>query len=165
MGRKSTRKNKNRYFALRERMGLSREQASERSGITVNRLSRIEYGETIPYPEEILALEEAYRVPDLSNYYCAADCPLGRKYVPLVEVKDLPVVTLELLALLNRLTRQKDRLIEITVDGRISEDEIADFQTICSDLEKMSLTIDSMQSWIKTKIAEGAIQKRSEEAD
>lgn len=158
MGRKSVKEDKNIYFTLREDLGLSRDQASEQLGcISVSRLSKIEYGEVIPYPEEIHAMAQTYKAPSLCNYFCANDCPLGQVYVPQVEVKELPTVTLEILAILNRLTQEKERLIEITVDGTISEDEFEDFRAIRSDLEKMSLTIDSMQMWIDNKIAEGAI--------
>ncbi len=163
MGRRSIRTDKNIYFTLREELGLSREQACEAlKCISASRLSKIEYGETIPYPEEISAMANVYRAPRLCNYYCANDCPLGQEYVPQVEVKELPVITLEMLAILNRLTKEKERLIEITADGEISEDEIKDFKTIKSDLEKMSLTIDSMQMWISNKIAEGKVSEELE---
>lgn len=151
MGRKSTKSDKNIYFSLREELGLSREQASEElKCVSVSRLTKIEFGETIPYPEEVSAMANTYRTPSLCNYYCANDCPLGQEYVPQVEVKELPIITLEMLAILNKLTKEKDRLIEITVDGKISADEIADFRQIRSDLEKMSMTIDSMQMWTAT---------------
>ena len=102
-------------------------------------------------------MANTYRAPSLCNYYCANDCPLGQEYVPQVEVKELPIITLEMLAILNKLTKEKDRLVEITVDGEISSDEIADFRQIRSDLEKMSMTIDSMQMWISNMIAEGKV--------
>ena len=102
-------------------------------------------------------MANAYKVPSLCNYYCANDCPLGQAYVPQVQVKELPIITLEMLAILNRLVKEKDRLIEITVDGRISPDEIADFKRIRSELEKMSMTIDSMQLWLDNTIAAGKI--------
>ena len=160
MGRKSVKNDKNIYFSIREELGLSREQASEAlQCVSVSRLTKIEFGETTPYPEEISAMANTYRAPSLCNYYCANDCPLGQEYVPQIEVKELPVITLEMLAILNKLTKEKDRLIEITVDGEISADEIDDFKRIRSNLEKMSLTIDSMQMWISNKIAEGIISK------
>ena len=161
MGRKSVKEDKNIYFSLRENLGLSREQACEQLNcVSISRLSKIEYGEVLPYPEEIYAMARVYKAPSLCNHYCANECPLGQYYVPNVEVKDLPVITLEMLNLLNRLSREKERLVEITVDGVISEDEIADFRKIRADLEKMTMTIDSMQLWIDNKIAEGKISQR-----
>ena len=97
----------------------------------------------------------------MPNIYCANECPLGQAYVSQVEVKDLPVITLEMINLMNRLTRQKERLIEITVDGEITTDEYYDFKRIKKDLEQMSMTIDSMELWIDNMIADGKIEKEA----
>ena len=160
MGRRSTRENKNMYQQLREERGFSRARASEElKCISEGRLVRIESDEAVPYPEEIITMAEVYGEPNLPNLYCANDCPLGQAYVSQVEAKDLPVITLEMLNLLNRLTKQKDRLIEITVDGEITPDEIKDFKRIKKDLQQMSMAIDSMQLWIDNMIADGRISK------
>jgi len=160
MGRRSVKEYKNVYQNTRENLNLSRAQACENMEcISESRLYKVERGDTIPYPEEILAMADAYKTPGLCNYYCANDCPLGQAYVPEVEVKELPVITLEMLAILNRLVKEKDRLIEITYDGSIDADEIKDFKRIRSELEKMSMTIDSLQLWIDNMIASGKIDE------
>ena len=82
---------------------------------------------------------------------------MGFKYVPEIKVKDLSQITLEMLATLNRLTKEKERLIEITVDGELSEDEIRDFHKIKMDLEKMAMAIDSLNLWLDNTIAAGKI--------
>ena len=160
MPRRSIKEDKKVYQLLRESCGYSREKASEcLQCISYSRLIRIESGEITPYPEEIITMSKVYGEPNLPNIFCSTDCPLGREYVTQVEAKDLPVITLEMLNLLNRLTKQKDRLIEITVDGKISKSELKDFNTIRKDLEKMSMTIDSMQLWIENMIAAGEIDQ------
>ena len=160
MGRRSTKEDKRIYQVLREAQGYSRAKASELlQCISDSRLVRIESGDTVPYPEEIITMAEVYGEPNLPNIYCANDCPLGQAYVTEVEAKDLPVITLEMLNLLNRLTSQKDRLIEITVDGEITPDEMKDFQSIRRNLQKMSLAIDSMQLWLENMVADGKIDK------
>ena len=147
MGRRSVKEDKNIFQVLREAKGYSREKASELlETITYSRLIRIESGETFPYPEEIITMAEVYREPNLPNIYCASECPLGQAYIAKVEVKELPIITLEMLN-------------EITVDGEITPDEYRDFQRIKNDLEQMSMTIDSMQLWIDNKIVEGKIEK------
>ena len=55
------------------------------------------------YPEEVMLMAEAYGEPNLPNLYCANECPLGKNYIPEIEVKELPIITLETLNLLNRL--------------------------------------------------------------
>ena len=104
-------------------------------------------------------MAKVYSEPNLPNLFCANECLLGQAYVSEVEVKDLSIVTLEILNLLNRLSKQKDRLIEITADGEITPDEYKDFREIKKNLEKMSMAIDSMQLWIDNMIVDGKIEK------
>ena len=149
MGRKSTRENKNIYQLSRENAGLSRDAAAEALVyISSDRIEKIEYETSAPHPEEVLAMADCYKNPSLCNYYCSHECPIGQEYVPEVKIRDLAQITLEMLANLNTLTREKERLIEITADGEISDDELGDFTKIQDTLDKMALTIDSMKLWI-----------------
>jgi len=162
MGRKSTKENKNIYFRSRENMGYSRDTAAEKMQfISSDRIEKIENERSLPHPEEVLAMADCYKNPALCNYFCSNECPIGREYVPEVQAKDLAQITLEMLATLNKLTKEKERLIEITVDGELSEDEIPDFIKIKEELKKMSLAIDSLDLWIDNTIASGKISKES----
>ena len=104
-------------------------------------------------------MAECYKNPALCNYFCSHECPIGMEYVPEIKVKSLSQITLEMLATLNKLTKAKERLIEITVAEELTEDEIPDFLEIKEELEKMSLAIDSLQLWIDNTIASGKIDK------
>lgn len=160
MGRKSTKENKTIYQTSRESLELSREAASELlQFISPDRIEKIENGKSDPHPEEVLAMADAYKNPSLCNYFCSHECPIGREYVPEIRTKDLSQITLEMLATLNKLTREKERLIEITVDGELTDDEIPDFIKIREELEKMALAIDSLELWIDNTIASGKIPK------
>ncbi len=72
-------------------------------------------------------MAEKYKQPSLCNYYCANQCPIGQHYVPEIKIKDLSQIVLEMLASLNSMENKKERLIEITVDGKITSDELEDF--------------------------------------
>lgn len=158
MGRKSTKENKNIYQLSREEANLTRESASEKLVfVSADRIEKIEYEKALPHPEEILAMAECYKNPALCNYFCSHECPIGQQYVPEIKMKELSQITLEMLASLNVLEREKNRLIEITVDGEISEDEIQDFKKIQQQLAKISMAIDSLQLWVQKSIAEGKI--------
>lgn len=160
MGRKSTKENKNIYQISRENMGYTRDAAAEQLGfISADRIEKIENEKTVPHPEEVLAMAAGYKNPSLCNYFCSHECPIGREYVPEVKAKELSQITLEMLATLNKLTKEKERLIEITVDGELSEDEISDFLKIKEELEKMALAIDSLNLWINQAIVSGKIDK------
>ena len=129
MGRGSTKENKNKYQLAREELGLSREKASELLEIIPpERIEKIENQRSVPHPDEVLILSQKYRKPSLCNYYCSNECPIGKQYVPEVQIKELSAIVIEMLASLNSVNKTKDRLIEIAADGVISDDEIDDFR-------------------------------------
>ena len=150
MGRMSTKENKNHFQLCREDMGLSREKASELLGwISPERIEKIENEKSLPHPDEVLAMSEAYKVPRLCNYYCANLCPIGQEYVPEVKVKELSQIVLEMLSSLNSVRKKQERLIEITADGEITNDEVEDFVNIQKELERISgLTQDQAKEYI-----------------
>lgn len=158
MGRVSTKENKNIYQITREDLLLSREKASELlETISPERIEKIESEKMTPYPEDVLAMAEGYKMPTLCNYYCANQCPIGQQYVPEVEVKDLAQIVLEMLASLNSVNKKQERLIEITADGKIGHDELEDFIYIQKELEKISITVETLQLWSEQMLANGTI--------
>ena len=158
MGRKSTKENKNIYQTSREAVELTREAAAEQlQFISSDRIEKIENEKSLPHPDEILAMADCYKNPALCNYYCSHECPIGQEYVPEVKSKELSQITLEMLASLNSLDKQKARLVEITVDGIISEDEMEDFKKIQEQLEYISMAIDSLQLCVQKAIMDGKI--------
>ena len=158
MGRKSTKENKNIYQTSREAVELTREAAAEQLAfISSDRIEKIENEKSLPHPDEILAMADCYKNPALCNYYCSHECPIGQEYVPEVKSKELSQITLEMLASLNSLDKQKARLVEITVDGIISKDELEDFKKIQEQLEYISMAIDSLQLWVQKAIMDGKI--------
>ena len=158
MGRKSTKENKNIYQISREEANLTREAAAEElEFISSDRIEKIESEKSLPHPDEILAMADCYKNPSLCNYYCSHECPIGQEYVPEVTFKELSQITLEMLASLNSLEKEKNRLIEITVDGVISDDEKKDFEKIQEQLAEISLAIDSLELWVQKAIVDGKI--------
>lgn len=158
MARVSTKENKNLYHRTRESLRLTREAASELlESITPERIEKIENERPLPHPDEVLVMAEKYKQPSLCNFYCANQCPIGQQYVPEVTAKDLSQIVLEMLASLNSMNKQKERLIEITVDGEVSEDELKDFIYIQEELERISIAVETLQLWSERMLATGKI--------
>lgn len=158
MGRASIKENKNRYHLAREEMGLTREEAGELlQVITPDRIEKIENERIEPQPYDVLVMSQGYKKPSLCNFYCSHECPIGKQYVPEVQIKELSSIVLEMLASLNSVNKQKDRLIEITADGKISSDEIDDFIDIQEELERISITVETLQLWAEKMLANGLI--------
>ncbi len=151
------------YTTIRERLGLSREKASEcitSQYISADRLEKIENRRIQARPDEILAIAEAYRAPSIVNYYCTHDCDIGGKYIQEVKPKELSQIAIETLNSLNKLNLARDRLLEIVEDGTITEDEYDDFRTIKANLDKISSAVDSLKLWLDESIANGKINYR-----
>ena len=158
MGKVSTKANKNIYQTTRESLGLTREKASELlESIPPERIERIENEKSLPHPDEVVVMAEKYKTPQLCNYYCANQCPIGEKYAPEIKIKDLSQIVLEMLASLNSMNKQKDRLIEITADGKIDDEEVKDFIFIQEELERISITVETLQLWVEKMLATGVI--------
>lgn len=158
MGKRSVKEDKSIYQLSREEQGLTRAQASELMGfLSESRIEKIENRRSSVYPDEILAMAKAYKKPSLCNSYCANECPIGQQYVPEIEVKELSQIVIEMLASLNALTRQKDRMVEIIADGQVDDEELRDFIAIQDGLEKVSLVAETLKLWVNNTVASGAI--------
>ena len=160
MGRRSTKENKNIYQQSRENMELSREAAEELLGfVSADRIEKIESGKSAPHPDEVLAMEQGYENPELSNYYCTHECPIGMKYVQKAELKELPQLTVELLSALHAMEAEQNRLIDISVDGRVNDFERKQFDVILSKLAALDRSIRGMRIWIEHAIYTGKIDE------
>lgn len=154
MGKISVKSNKSLYHITREELGWSREKASEEL-VTVSpeRIERIENGKISAHPDDILAMAKGYNSPHLCNYYCSNECSIGKQYVPEIKAKNLSQIVLEMLASLNTMKKNQEKLIEITADGIIDDQELEDFVNIQNELEKISITIETLQLWTEQMIA------------
>ena len=164
MGRASTKENKSIYQVKREELGLTREKAADLLvGMSPDRIEKIENGKTQVHPEDVLMMAEGYKAPALNNWYCSNECPIGQKYVPELDLKDLSQIVLEMLASMNSLQRDQERLIDISADGEIQSDELEDFVRIQENLERMAMTVDTLQLWSEEMLSSGRIDKEAYE--
>ena len=162
MGRKSTKENKSVFQTTREELGLTREKAAELiPGFSPERIEKMENDRVQVRPEDVKLMADAYRAPGLCNYYCSQECPIGRGRTPRVESKELVQIVVETLNGLNRLNHYKERMLEIAEDGTVSSDEYDDFGEIKEMLDKLQVSVSSLQLWLEEKMASGEMEKGS----
>ena len=148
----------NLYTEVRNKLGLSREKASELlETISPEKLERIENEKQLPTPEDVMIMADKYSEPSIKNYYCANQCPMGQHYVPRIEFDDLEKTVLKLVASLNAMNAKKDQLIEIASDGVVHDYELASFVNIQNELEKLSFALSKMEVWTEKMMSSGAI--------
>ena len=145
-----SRPNKNIYQLAREEAGLTREKASElMAGISDDRIEKIESEKVLIRPDEVLQMSRCYKKPELCNLYCSRECAIGIEQVPEIKEKDLPTIALEILSVMRFLEKEKDLLIDIAADGRLSEEEIPAFEVIRTHLESLAGTVDALNLWLQ----------------
>ena len=150
------------YKETRNRLKLTRDDVCDKASlldkpIQPERLERIENGKFDITPDEVMLLAKIYAEPTLCNHYCSHECPIGKEYVPEIKIKDLTQIVLEMLSSLNSMKKSQELLIEITADGIIDDEEIKDFVYIQKELEKISITVETLQFWVEEMIAEQKI--------
>ncbi|MCR5785637.1 MAG: helix-turn-helix transcriptional regulator [Eubacterium sp.] len=156
MGKKSVKENKNIYQTAREELDMTRAAVADATDglLSESRIEKIENGTLSAHPEDVIIMAKTYNKPELCNYFCTNECQIGQKYVPKVHtIHDLPQITMELLSSLNALNRDKDTVIDITADGRISDDERDDFEAFRNHLTEMSVAIETLKLWLDKELA------------
>ena len=118
------------------------------------RLLKIENGQKTPDPDDIAAMSKVYNAPELRNYYCTKECPLGCNDQPLI-YDDLDKISVRLLSALHFLENANDRIYAILEDGQVSENERAEFAGILETLSKISYSAGSLELWAKKNGFEG----------
>lgn len=150
------------YKEIRKQKDMTRDEVCNAADafnepMQPERLERIENGKSDILPGEVMLLSKIYADPTLCNHYCSKECPIGKKYVPEVKVKDLAQIILEMLSSMNSMKNKQERLIEITSNGAINDDEIEDFVFIQNELERFSITVEALQLWVEKMLADKKI--------
>lgn len=146
MGKNPIKENQNVYYQARKQAARwderlsSREMASELLGIAAYILGDYELGNVkrVP-PDKVLLMADLYNAPWLLTNYCKNECPICG-FLPLAtEEKNIQGIALRLLKGLNQndLEQMKTRLIDITEDGNISDDELEALRGISKYLNSL----------------------------
>ena len=101
------------------------------------------------YPEEVLAMADVYEIPELCNMYCSGECAIGRETVKPINADSLDRLILQFLGSSQKMENITEQLINITSDGIVDEGELEQFDSVLSELEKMSVNIQSLMMWAK----------------
>ncbi len=157
-------KEKNIYVEARKQSNLTQAKASEAmQTISEDRLARLETDKITMTPNDVLEMANTYKRPDLCNYYCTHECPIGKNTLSEIKPQQLSNIILKMVASLNTIETEKNALIEITSDGQISENELKDFARIQMKLNEISSTVEALKLWVKEMIANGSIDEKEYE--
>jgi transcriptional regulator with XRE-family HTH domain len=154
--------NHNCYFQCRKAASAyndklsSREGAAELLGVSVSSLADYELGNTKVVPvDKVVLMSDLYNAPQLKAQYCANECPIGSGEPIPTDSCTLESAVLKLICGLSpeKIKNLLNRLAEIAADGKVQDDEKADF------LEQVSY-LDNLQKAVHRMRLFGVQQKR-----
>ena len=138
----------------------SREGAAEVIGVASCTLADWELGNTkVVPPEKVLLMADAYNAPELMNYYCTHECPLGR-FTPKVEIEELEKVTLKVIASFKNIDGIKDSLIDIAADGQITPEERPQLNDILQFLDDIVQKGQALKLWAEKNLKQRVMPGR-----
>ena len=117
--------------------------------MSVSALADAELGLTKCMPvDKAVLMADRYNAPQLLNYYCLHECPIGCRQSLSDKLLGIDRVTVKLLKSLkvDELEEIKDSLLEIAEDGKITEDEKPEMQEILDYLDELAKTISELKT-------------------
>ena len=131
----------------------SRAGAAELLGISESSLADYELGNTKVVPvDKVNLMADLYRAPEIRNFYCANECPIGKNCITQLEVEELDRLTIKVLASFQRVGYIKETLLTITADGVISDSEKIAFSEVIKALDIISQNAQELKLWAEKQI-------------
>ena len=164
MGREARKAAGNPWYEARKKAAeyddrlCSREGAAERLGMSVSAVADAELGLTKCMPvDKAVLMADLYNAPNLLNYYCLHECPLGCRHSISDEVVDIDRVTVKLLRGLrvDKLEEIKDTLLDIAEDGKITDDEKPELKAVLEYLDSLAKTVSELKTIGEIALGEG----------
>lgn len=136
---------RNIYQIAREGKGLTQEKASELMDISVDSLRAYEGDRRVPPDRIVIKMIEIYDTQYLAYQHLKTSAEIGQKYLPNIEIKDLPLAILKLQKEVADFIKCKDLMIEITCDGEIDDNERPQWNRIMKELDDVVAAIMALK--------------------
>lgn len=116
-------KSRSIYQVARLYAGYTQESSAELISVSVESMRAYERGATVPPSAIVVRMIEIYNTPWLAYQHLKVSDPVGKRYLPDIDFRDLPTSVLQLqkeIADTNSVSRE---MIEITCDGQVDKHE------------------------------------------
>lgn len=133
------RDNRNIYQTARKAAGYTQETAAELLDLSVESIRAYETGVRVPGNDTVERMVEVYNTQHLAYQHLKATNALMSRVVPALEERSLTEAAVRLVNRMNRLikTDAGSRLLEITEDGLVTDDEQLDVAEIAANLHDL----------------------------
>jgi transcriptional regulator with XRE-family HTH domain len=127
----------NIYKSARRTAGLTQEQAAERLYISVRSIAEYEAGRTVPPDDVVCKMVEVYKIKHLAYLHLKQSTEVGRRFLPELQILDLPRSVLKLQKEVKDVTDINHRMVDVACDGTVDKYERETWQDIEKELLEM----------------------------
>lgn len=155
MGRKATIASGNVWYEARMEAAKTNEKlrsrfgAADEAGMSEDAIKNTELGIEKQMPvDKAVILADLYGAPQLLNYYCLHECPIGKNSPVSDEVLSISQAVVKLLKWMkpSLVQQMMDRLLDIAQDDRVTGDEMDDLREIVDYLDGVSVAISQLKT-------------------
>lgn len=133
-----------------EKLG-SRFGAAEEAGMSEDSIKRTELGleKSMPVDKAVI-LADLYHAPELLNYYCLHECPIGCDDYISDEVVTVDRAAVKLIDELSdeKIARIKKLILGVARDGELTEDDLDDIGEVRAFLDRLSVMASEVRTLI-----------------
>jgi len=128
---------RNIYQIARESTGLTQEKAAELIDVSVESIRAYETDRRIPPDKTVIKMIEIYNCQYLAYQHLKTSAEVGQKYMPNIELRDLPSAILRLQKEVTDFIKCRDELVDICCDGIIDAEERPRYDAILKELDQI----------------------------
>ena len=93
-------------------------------------------------------MADAYKAPELLNFYCRSSCPIGKRTAPKANVNDLDRLTIKLVYALEKSECVKSSILQIASDGQLTKSEELQFEEIIKFIGQLETISQEFKIWV-----------------
>lgn len=113
--------------------------------MSVESVRAYESGRRIPPDDVVIRMIEVYDAQYLAYQHLKTSAAVGQKYLPDVQIRDLPSAILRLQKEVTDFLKRRDQLVDITCDGVVSAAEKPQYDRIMKELDDIVAAIMSLK--------------------
>jgi transcriptional regulator with XRE-family HTH domain len=135
----------NIYQYARESAGFTQERAAELFDISVESIRAYETEKRIPPDRVVVQMIDKYHVSFLAYQHLKYKTGVGNMILPDITQQPLSNAALSLIYQMNQCLKEEEEIIRISMDGKITVDEKADWERIKNELFELCTAILTVQ--------------------
>jgi len=127
-------------------------------GISTSTLANYELGitKTVP-PDAVVMMSDLYNAPELKYYYCANDCPIGRRMPIPTTFESIQIMAIKAMQRLNSIEDIKIKLVEVSAEGKVTKANLSTVMNLMDGLDGLCQALGELRLACQKLLVDGGV--------